>query len=82
MAKAEEHWETYPVTPDRFEDFADVINKNRRPTLAQDRPPLRDHPAGRLSPGSTGWASTAGAPRDPAYATAPSMSAWVTPRLR
>lgn len=25
-------WETYPVTPDRFEDFADVINPNRRAT--------------------------------------------------
>jgi GNAT superfamily N-acetyltransferase len=25
-------WETHPVTPDRFEDFADVINRNRRPT--------------------------------------------------
>ena len=25
-------WETHPVTPDRFEDFADVINTNRRPT--------------------------------------------------
>ena len=24
-------WETYPVTPDRFEDFADVINRTRRP---------------------------------------------------
>ena len=24
-------WETYPVTPDRFEDFADVLNPNRRP---------------------------------------------------
>ncbi|MFK5690809.1 GNAT family N-acetyltransferase [Ornithinimicrobium sp. LYQ92] len=24
--------ETYPVTPDRFEDFADVINPNRRAT--------------------------------------------------
>ena len=23
-------WETFPVTPDRFEDFADVVNKNRR----------------------------------------------------
>jgi GNAT superfamily N-acetyltransferase len=23
-------WETHPVTPDRFEDFADVINGNRR----------------------------------------------------
>jgi GNAT superfamily N-acetyltransferase len=23
-------WATHPVTPDRFEDFADVINKNRR----------------------------------------------------
>src|SRR6266536_1426370 len=23
-------WETHPVTPDRFDDFADVINKNRR----------------------------------------------------
>jgi GNAT superfamily N-acetyltransferase len=28
----EPSWETHPVTPDRFEDFADVINKNRRPT--------------------------------------------------
>lgn len=25
-------WETHPVTPDRFEDFADVINGNRRRT--------------------------------------------------
>ncbi|MEO1060151.1 MAG: GNAT family N-acetyltransferase [Actinomycetota bacterium] len=23
-------WETHPVTPDRFEDFADIINPNRR----------------------------------------------------
>ena len=23
-------WETHPVTPDRFDDFADVINPNRR----------------------------------------------------
>lgn len=23
-------WETHPVTPDRFDDFADVINRNRR----------------------------------------------------
>ena len=23
-------WQTYPVTPDRFEDFADVINRTRR----------------------------------------------------
>ena len=29
---SEEVWETHPVTPDRFEDFADVINRNRRPT--------------------------------------------------
>lgn len=29
---SESTWETHPVTPDRFEDFADVINKNRRPT--------------------------------------------------
>ena len=29
---AQEQWETHPETPDRFEDFADVINKNRRPT--------------------------------------------------
>ncbi|KRE41124.1 GCN5 family acetyltransferase [Knoellia sp. Soil729] len=29
---AEPEWETHPVTPDRFEDFADVINKNRRQT--------------------------------------------------
>ncbi|MDO5710951.1 MAG: GNAT family N-acetyltransferase, partial [Micrococcales bacterium] len=25
-------WATHPVTPDRFEDFADVINPNRRAT--------------------------------------------------
>jgi len=25
-------WTTLPVTPDRFDDFADVINPNRRPT--------------------------------------------------
>jgi len=25
-------WETRPVTPDRFEDFADVVNPNRRET--------------------------------------------------
>jgi GNAT superfamily N-acetyltransferase len=25
-------WETHPVTPDRFDDFADVINPNRRDT--------------------------------------------------
>jgi len=25
-------WQTHPVTPDRFEDFADVINTNRRAT--------------------------------------------------
>src|SRR3954462_2259145 len=24
-------WTTYPVTPERFDDFADVINPNRRP---------------------------------------------------
>jgi GNAT superfamily N-acetyltransferase len=29
---AEMVWETHPVTPDRFEDFADVINPNRRAT--------------------------------------------------
>lgn len=29
---AEVRWETHPVTPDRFEDFADVINPNRRAT--------------------------------------------------
>ena len=23
-------WQTHPLTPDRFEDFADVINPNRR----------------------------------------------------
>ena len=28
----EPQWQTHPVTPDRFEDFADVINKNRRAT--------------------------------------------------
>lgn len=25
-------WETHPLTPDRFEDFADVVNPNRRAT--------------------------------------------------
>lgn len=25
-------WQTHPVTPDRFEDFADVVNPNRRET--------------------------------------------------
>ncbi len=25
-------WETHPVTPDRFDDFADVINPKRRAT--------------------------------------------------
>ncbi|HEX8495948.1 MAG TPA: GNAT family N-acetyltransferase [Actinomycetales bacterium] len=25
-------WQTHPVTPDRFEDFADVVNGSRRPT--------------------------------------------------
>jgi GNAT superfamily N-acetyltransferase len=25
-------WESHPVTPDRFEDFADVVNPNRRAT--------------------------------------------------
>lgn len=25
-------WETHPLTPDRFEDFADVVNRHRRPT--------------------------------------------------
>ena len=28
----DEQWQTHPVTPDRFEDFADVINPNRRDT--------------------------------------------------
>lgn len=23
-------WQTHPVTPDRFEDFADIVNRNRR----------------------------------------------------
>ena len=29
-AVAAASWETHPVTPDRFEDFADVINASRR----------------------------------------------------
>ena len=32
MPEAVVQWETHPVTPGRFEDFADVINRNRRPT--------------------------------------------------
>jgi GNAT superfamily N-acetyltransferase len=31
-AGPEPRWETHPVTPDRFEHFADVINPNRRTT--------------------------------------------------
>ena len=31
-ATTDERWETHPVTPDRFEDFADVINPHRRDT--------------------------------------------------
>lgn len=30
--EAEAQWETHPLSPDRFEDFADVINPNRRVT--------------------------------------------------
>ena len=30
QATDQQVWETHPVTPDRFEDFADVINPNRR----------------------------------------------------
>ena len=26
----EQTWETHPVTPDRFDDFADIVNPNRR----------------------------------------------------
>lgn len=29
---SEPTWETHPVTPDRFDDFADVVNPNRRET--------------------------------------------------
>ena len=32
MDMGQERWETHPVTPDRVEDFADVINRNRRAT--------------------------------------------------
>lgn len=32
VAMADTTWETHPVTPDRFDDFADVINPNRRAT--------------------------------------------------
>jgi GNAT superfamily N-acetyltransferase len=32
MSATTNTWETHPVTPDRFEDFADVINRKRRPT--------------------------------------------------
>ena len=38
-------WETHPVTPDRFEDFADVVNPNRRTThcwCLSHRLPARD----------------------------------------
>ncbi|WP_336921046.1 GNAT family N-acetyltransferase [Aquipuribacter sp. SD81] len=38
-------WETHPVTPDRFEDLADVINPNRRAThcwCLSHRLPQRD----------------------------------------
>ncbi|MBD3784305.1 MAG: GNAT family N-acetyltransferase [Micrococcales bacterium] len=29
---ADAQWETHPVTPDRFDDFADVVNPTRRAT--------------------------------------------------
>lgn len=32
VEKPEPEWETHPVTPDRFEDFADVVNRRRRNT--------------------------------------------------
>jgi GNAT superfamily N-acetyltransferase len=32
MTAAETVWETHPLTPDRFEDFADVVNATRRST--------------------------------------------------
>lgn len=32
MHAGDMEWATHPVTPDRFEDFGDVINPNRRPT--------------------------------------------------
>lgn len=32
QAAATTSWQTHPVTPDRFEDFADVINPSRRVT--------------------------------------------------
>ena len=32
MGSEEGLWETHPVTPDRFDDLADVINPNRRTT--------------------------------------------------
>lgn len=31
-AAQDSHWESHPVTPDRFEDFGDVINPTRRDT--------------------------------------------------
>ncbi|NKG20027.1 GNAT family N-acetyltransferase [Paeniglutamicibacter terrestris] len=31
-AAQDSHWECHPVTPDRFEDFGDVINPTRRDT--------------------------------------------------
>lgn len=32
MTPPDPEWQTHPVTPDRFEDFADVVNPNRRAT--------------------------------------------------
>ena len=46
-------WATHPVTPDRFEDFADVINPNRRAThcwCLSHRLPARE--IGELGAGS------------------------------
>ena len=59
-------WQTHPVTPDRFEDFADVVNGNRRAThcwCLSHRLPAKDIEA--LGRGSREQAARALCERDP-----------------
>lgn len=63
-------WETHSVTPDRFEDFADVINRTRR-TAARAGLPCTAHPGSVLRQIACRSASDRcnadGAPRNTVY---------------
>lgn len=59
-------WETHPLTADRFDDFADVINKNRRPTHCWcTTPRLREREIDDLGGGDREQAMRALADREP-----------------